>query len=264
MQHKPGGIAIYYCGREACHPGHFFGPAIRRHYLLHVILKGRGIFRAKGAEYKVSAAEAFLIRPDEVTYYEADGVQPWEYAWVAFSGPEGERLLSECGLAKNCIGRFHENGPWARWSLCLADSFGSGENSQNEMTGYLYLLFSQMIRSEKPSGDYTAEYMEKAESYIQHNYSYSVTVGDIARYVGIQRTYLYKLFMKYKNVSPKKYLTACRLNNAKWLLESTSLTVTEIALSSGFHDASSFCKIFQEMEQMTPLHYRKQLNENQF
>ena len=33
-------LRIYYCGREQCAPGHFWGPAIRPHYLLHVVLHG--------------------------------------------------------------------------------------------------------------------------------------------------------------------------------------------------------------------------------
>lgn len=261
MNQNPGGIAIYYCGREACHPGHFFGPAIRRHYLLHVVLKGKGVFRSGGMEYCVTAGSAFLIRPDEVTYYQADEADPWEYAWAAFAGPDGERLLSEYGLDKSCIARFCQDGPWAKWSLCLADSFSSGSGSQNETTGYLYLLFSQMVPAGRHPGAYTETYMEKAESFIKNNYGYPVTVSDIARYVGIERTYLYKLFIQYKNCSPKKYLTACRLRNAKWLLESSDLSVTEIALSSGFNGSSSFCKIFQEKERMTPLNYRKQAHQ---
>ena len=37
-------LRIYYCGREQCAPGHFWGPAIRPHYLLHVVLHGKGEF----------------------------------------------------------------------------------------------------------------------------------------------------------------------------------------------------------------------------
>ena len=37
-------LRIYYSGREQCAPGHFWGPAIRPHYLLHVVLHGKGEF----------------------------------------------------------------------------------------------------------------------------------------------------------------------------------------------------------------------------
>ena len=36
-------LTVYFCGSENCPPRHAYGPAVRPHYLLHVILKGRGI-----------------------------------------------------------------------------------------------------------------------------------------------------------------------------------------------------------------------------
>lgn len=44
-------LTIYYCGRERCEPGHYFGPAIRKHYLLHVVLEGKGSYRAGQKTY---------------------------------------------------------------------------------------------------------------------------------------------------------------------------------------------------------------------
>ena len=57
-------LRIYYCGREQCAPGHFWGPAIRPHYLLHVVLHGKGEFFYQEKKYELSAGDAFLIEPD--------------------------------------------------------------------------------------------------------------------------------------------------------------------------------------------------------
>lgn len=35
-------LTVYFCGSENCPPRHAYGPAVRPHYLLHVILKGPG------------------------------------------------------------------------------------------------------------------------------------------------------------------------------------------------------------------------------
>lgn len=42
------GMSIYYCGEEQCSAGHFFGPAVRPHYLIHIILSGKGIYKRAG------------------------------------------------------------------------------------------------------------------------------------------------------------------------------------------------------------------------
>ena len=57
-------VKVYYCGREDCEKGHFFGPAVRSHQLIHFVLKGKGIYRTEYGEYEIKEGEAFLIRPD--------------------------------------------------------------------------------------------------------------------------------------------------------------------------------------------------------
>ena len=62
-------LRIYYCGREQCAPGHFWGPAIRPHYLLHVVLHGKGEFFYQEKKYELSAGDAFLIEPMQTHYF---------------------------------------------------------------------------------------------------------------------------------------------------------------------------------------------------
>ena len=69
-QNFPTGLTVYFCGREQCSPGHSFGPAVRPHYLIHIVLSGRGIFRQKNYTHQLTAGDAFLITPMESTYYE--------------------------------------------------------------------------------------------------------------------------------------------------------------------------------------------------
>lgn len=78
--------SIYFCGHEHCQPGHSFGPAVRPHYLIHVVLSGKGIFKHQGHTYSLKSGDSFLIKPMDSTYYEADRNNPWEYAWIGFNG----------------------------------------------------------------------------------------------------------------------------------------------------------------------------------
>ena len=60
-------IRLYYCGSESCAPGHFFGPAVRPHYLMHVVRNGKGVYQRNGETYALSRGDAFLILPGETT-----------------------------------------------------------------------------------------------------------------------------------------------------------------------------------------------------
>ena len=78
------------------------------------------------------------------------------------------------------------------------------------MTGALYSLLSVFMHyheGEDQERDAKLLYVEKAENYIETNYSYPVTVEDIADYVGISRSHLFRSFQTYMNCSPKEYLT---------------------------------------------------------
>lgn len=253
-------IVIFYSGREQCDPGHYFGPAIRHHYLLHVVLGGEGIYQVKGERHCLKAGEAFLIKPQEVTYYQADQQNPWEYAWIAFGGNQAERLLETYRQGDGgYLYQFKRegNGQWRQWIEGLVTAYERAGHNQDEMTGYVYLLFSSMVRKETSEADFERNYLERARQYIHHNFSYPIRIEDVAWHVGIDRTYLYKLFKKYMGISPKQYLTMYRIMEAKRLLEETTLSVVETGLSCGFHDASVFCKNFQKWEGEAPLQYRK-------
>lgn len=262
-------IKLYYCGREACAPGHAYGPSIRTHYLMHFVLRGKGCYVVGGKVYRVEANQGFLIRPYESTFYYADEADPWEYIWVAFDGGETEQLLEESAMsAEQLVCNFEANDETRNYMFLMVECFnrpGSFETKQKqrELLGYFYLVFSKITSSTVPIfpyGEYELRYLKQAKMYIEDNYVYDIQVQDIAQGIGIERTYLYKIFMKHEKQSPKQYLTSYRLRNAKEMLESTGYKIIEVALSNGFNDASSFCKNFLAAEGISPTEYRRKMN----
>jgi len=41
-------LSIFNCGLERCAPGQTWGPGIRDHYLIHLVVSGRGVFEVGG------------------------------------------------------------------------------------------------------------------------------------------------------------------------------------------------------------------------
>lgn len=255
-------LNIYYCGREQCAPDHFWGPAIRPHYLLHVVLKGKGHFSCRRQTWQLSAGDAFLIHPQESHYYQADHEEPWEYAWVGFDGRAAESLLEQTALKNTPV--YHrtssgQEGPDCRQALLdLNEAFLKSERNMLELTARLLLVFSRMPATPAQSPFSREEqYYRTAVAYIRNNYSYDVKIQDIAGFVGIDRTYLYKIFMQEAGVSPKQYLMAYRVRCASALLQTQRYSITETAYSCGFRDAASFCTTFRQHMKMTPMQYKK-------
>ena len=79
-------LSIFNCGLERCAPGQTWGPGIRDHYLIHLVVSGRGVFEVGGKTFAVAPGDLFFAKPSQLIRYTADEQQPWEYSWVGFNG----------------------------------------------------------------------------------------------------------------------------------------------------------------------------------
>lgn len=257
--HTGEALSFYYCGWEKCAPGHAFGPAVRSHYLFHFVLKGRGVYERGGARYPVEEGKGFLILPGESTVYAADEKDPWEYCWIGFSGAGASRILRECGLWEQNLIYTDKAGLLREEMLHLVELNSRPDSNGYTLLGQLYRCLSRMV--EKPSAreESGKAYTDTALAFIRNNFSYDIGVSDIARHVGVDRTYLFRVFKRHLGQSPQEYLTQFRLGAAAGLLKNSALTVTEVALSCGFKELSAFDKQFKKRYGATPLQYRNQL-----
>ena len=140
----------------------------------------------------------------------------------------------------------------------LLNTFSENNGNDLATAGNLLLMLSSMQKKPSESRtDIATLYFQKASEYIKNNYAYPIQISDVAHYVGIDRSYLYRIFMEHENTSPKQYLLKHRLQMAAQLLCSSSCTITEAALSCGFRDAPSFCNYFRQGTGYTPKEFRK-------
>lgn len=252
-------LNVYYCGREQCKPGHSFGPASRPHYLIHVILHGKGYYHEGGNTSTLKKGGLFLICPGDVTFYEADPDDPWEYAWFSFDGDSAASILEQCQLLTCHTASPRDSEKLISRMLSLVETYQTSAGNRLELLHCAYGVFAAMKDQDSQDVQMSMEdYVQQAVSFIHHNYSFDIRIGDIASHIGIDRTYLYKLFMKEHSISPQQYLIRYRLHMGMKLLKETNMTISEAALSCGFKDSQSFCHHFKKSTNMTPGDYRRQ------
>ena len=73
----------------------------------------------------------------------------------------------------------------------------------------------------------------------------------------ISATQFNRRFQQLLRMTPVKYLRTVRIQVAQKLLTTTSRSLVEIALDTGYADQSQFGKKFREFTGMTPGDYRK-------
>lgn len=97
----------------------------------------------------------------------------------------------------------------------------------------------------------------KASLELMHsNIDEPIPVEDIARYVGISRRQLERLFCRYVKATPPRYYMELRLTYARQLLQHTNKTLTEISVASGFVTLSHFHHRFRDVFNIAPNTFR--------
>ncbi len=93
----------------------------------------------------------------------------------------------------------------------------------------------------------------------EHYYDCGIKNDDLARISNISTVYFRKIFTRLYGISPIHYLEIRKIEKAKELLNSDELTVTEIAVASGFKDIYHFCRAFKKITGFSPNNYRKKI-----
>jgi len=252
-------LSIVEFGEEKCIPAHAYGPAARSYYLIHYVASGCGEFHAGGRIWPVAPGQAFLIYPGEVTLYRADGDSPWHYAWVGYAGGEAEEITHLCGFGRErrVISAPEKEAPWQALSQLRQDA-ASLRLGQVAALGGFYRFLSLLApeRDENTAPEHERHY-EKALWYMQGAYARNVTVQEIADFVGLSRSQLFRVFEKNCGQSPKQVLQQMRLEQARVLLKNSELSVEQVAFSTGFHSAAQLSAAFRERFCMSPREYRK-------
>jgi len=96
-------------------------------------------------------------------------------------------------------------------------------------------------------------------SFIQENFADKLTLERIAGSAAVSTRECLRCFRAAIGQSPMDYLIEYRIRAAKKLLETTTLSITDIALQCGFNSNSYFTKLFHRSCGQTPNAYRKQL-----
>ena len=141
------------------------------------------------------------------------------------------------------------------------------ENASPELDtiGCLCRLFS-WIRKEGhylPSSEDTDAELHRVDQiksvleYIDANFSSPLSLEKLAGVVGMNPKYFCRVFSRLTHQSPMDYVNFYRIEQAAYLLSSTSLSVTAVAMECGFWESSYFTKVFRKYKGVTPKKYRQ-------
>ena len=257
------GISVSQCGIMRCWDSCVSIPHVYENYILTFVTEGRGTYTIDGTRYEIEAGEGFLTAPNIITNWTTSGRNPWKYIFIVLSGTEVKRLLRNSGMGtKSKIFDFKLDSQIIETLHKMLEISKKPEfNSYSVLTHFYFLLNRFVTISEHSyrSNENTSHHFEAALTFIENNYMYNITVFDIAKHLNIERSYLYKIFIKQEGISPLRFLHKYRLEKAKQMMTHEDISTSTIAQAVGFYDFSHFSHKFSNEYGISPGKYRKQL-----
>lgn len=251
------------CGIEQGIPGLGYNYEVLKNAVIHYVTKGYGTFKFNGKVYNLKQGDIFILLKGMQVEYVASIDDPWEYYWIGFSGSNANEYLNRTSITNSCVANCKENSkiPQIILNMCEISKTYNPSSSDDilllkELYSLLYALIEEFPKPFEYKDKELHTYIQDALNFINSNYMHSITVQEIADYVNLSRSYLYKMFIKNLGISPQRYLINLRMYKATLLLKSTKLPIGEVASSVGYSDSLLFSKTFSKHFSMSPLNYR--------
>ena len=251
---------VYNNGYEECEANHSYGPAIRKSYMIHYITTGKGIYIVNGKTYHLKKGDAFLMRPGEEIFYQADQNDPWCYGWIGMQGIKIPSYLQRTTLSNNPIIHYSKDDTLSFLYIKMAKAYSSNKKGKDVLLNSVLYEFLHFLINHFPneniSVNHDKEYINSVINYCFLNLDKKIQVSDIAKHLSLNRSYLTRLFKKNVGVSIKEYIWTTKINEANKLLKETSLPINVIARSVGFDDPLYFSRLYKEKTGITAKQYQ--------
>lgn len=195
---------------------------------------------------------------------------------------DGRPLASNVFLSRQRLQRFADEMGWNRppeliprlnfddpklftiLSLIGAEAEGSGPHSRLYLEALLDLLCIQLLRSHSEfSGSAIGDgpglrslQLKRVTDFMTEHLDEAVGLQQLAEILHISRFHFCTAFRKATGFTPHQWLVRMRMERARQLLSTSTLTITEIALAVGYQTPSSFTQAFRSAVGITPTAYR--------
>ena len=96
------------------------------------------------------------------------------------------------------------------------------------------------------------EKMLKVTRYINDCYKHDISLDDLSAIAGYSKFHFSRIFKQYTGMTHTDYLNQVRIKVAENMMMNPGITITEIAMNSGFNSITTFNRTFKKLKNYTP------------
>lgn len=246
--------------------GHFFCNEdyhlIRKNYnslLITHIIDGAFTFIKDGRPFTAHAGDTAVLNCYEPHEYYTDSY--FESIWIHAAGANCLDFYSEIekneGNIVKCTDAEHVKKMLFRifYSISL-----DAPPSERSMSLDIYKLFIDLMnpmRMKSKGENNYEESIHDIKEYILDHLNENLTVKALAESMHMSTSHFSRIFKQQTGFAPYDYVLICRLNKAKYYLQKTDMSVTQIAFETGFNSESNFIYFFTSNTGLSPGKFRK-------
>ncbi len=232
--------------------------------ILLVCMDGEGWAEIRGRRFTLSQGQALLIPRGVPHAYAAAVRRPWSIHWAHSRGDAASyylRLLPDgdyrIPLAPGCLKEIE--ALFRSAYRVLAESYSPSSllylaQLAHPLLGLIFYhndAYSPVLRA-PASHD-----VQATVTFASEHYTESLTRGGLARHAGLSVAQFSLLFQRQTGLSPIRFLIHRRMRRACQYLDTTSLTVREVAMKVGYDDPYYFSRLFSRVMGCSPRQYRR-------
>ena len=237
-------------------------PHTHNHMELFFIVGGKGQFLIDDQLYPVDVNTLVMINPN-VTHTEVSlNAQPLEYIVLGIDGIE--LATSNTSNGQFSILNHYES---MEISSCLRNILREMEQKnpgyEDVCQAYMEILIIRLMRTTalavpaEPQTVSTNRQCAAVRRYIDLHFKEPLTLEQLAEEGHMNKFYLSHAFKKEYGLSPINYMISKRIDESKYLLAETDLSLSQIAQLLGFSSLSYFSQVFHRTQGITPKEYRQ-------
>ena len=228
----------------------------REDYYLLYLIKGELRVRLDEAIWVAHSGDVVLFPPKYRYRYEYDAREPLEYFFVHFTGSYAEKLLRDCGFSPL---------PYAAHTAAdhrICEAFHKlFEHTQKQdflqKQRLACALEEILLTVAKSTREAAGRSLESSLRMIHNGYHTELNIPALAKAENLSHSRYIEVFRKQTGLSPTAYVIRLRMQVACDLLESTDLSVAQIARMVSYDDPHFFSKLFKKHVGISPTQYRK-------
>ncbi len=250
------------------------GPYLETHCHEHweftILTKGQILHKINGFERIISENTLLVMRPDDVHSLNKANEQDIAYITVGVRNNALKTILSTLSidlydfLLKGSFVEFSLSKSTTMYFSTLFNKYQTTTHDKHQNNDFLSIIFITMIRELLLCVNHSRQnqnYSPTVNEFIEHmrkQENLTLSIEDIIKNMNYSHCHIIRLFKKETGATPSQYFLKIKLNYARILLETTDLSVVDIASNVGFSSLGHFTKVFKSQYSLPPAGYRKQ------